>query len=155
MSILDTNENSGAESQLQRMRLRLAEHLAQPTGEPEDAPFLAPWLEQYRAARHWSAEELAAHLGTDADGLARLSLCLAPREDRFREDVATLAAYIGCPLAPLRSLLRERQVMQGFTETSGMVSGSASVSNVTGMPVGLMVAARDRNDMEEPDDHDQ
>lgn len=160
MTVLDTDENEGADEGLNRLRVRLGERLAGPpeplseTGEPESDPdvsrrFLAGWLEQYRSAQRLSREDLAGRLGTDVAGLSQLALCLAPREDHFNGDVAELAAYTGCDTGTLRSLLRQRQVLFTFVEEVGPEWQTVTTARPVGLPNGLLLAARDREEDED------
>jgi hypothetical protein len=62
-------------------------------------------LERFRRVRGLSDAELAAHLGTDLDGLARLSLSGRPREDQYNADVRAIAQRHGVGDFTLRRLL--------------------------------------------------
>lgn len=82
----------------------VAEHL-------RDSPeFLAGWL-----AATPGLDRLLSRLGLDAAARQRLLLCRAPRPDRFVDDVAAVASYLGLDPLALATVLREASVLAALT----------------------------------------
>lgn len=100
-----------------------------------DSFFLGAMLEAYQRCRDYDDEALAKHLGCDVPGLHRLASCRAPSpaSRRFRSDVMSIAAYVGCDSDKLIALLRE----SGATAT-------LRDEQVPNTGAGFMLAARDR-----------
>jgi AraC-like DNA-binding protein len=69
-------------------------------------PLMAWLLARFQVQQGWSEPQLAAHLGLPPDELPRLALCLRPRPDHFADDVAALAAQVGCSPRALADLVR-------------------------------------------------
>jgi hypothetical protein len=78
-------------------------------------PFMAWLLARFQEQQAYSRSQLAAYLGLPPGQLPRLALCLRPRQDRFAEDVAAIAARVGCSPTPLADLVHRghrRQALQ-------------------------------------------
>ncbi|MBW0000058.1 MAG: hypothetical protein JO015_13235 [Verrucomicrobia bacterium] len=69
-------------------------------------PFMAWPLARFQEQQGWSGPQLAAYLGLPPDRLPRLALCLRPRADHRAEDVAAIAARVGCSPSALATLLQ-------------------------------------------------
>ena len=90
--------------------------------------FLASHFARYRAAERIDEAELACRLRIDVVQLPELSLCLRPRPDRFRQDVATIALRFGADVGALASLIRQVDALDEIAEED---------------PRSLLAAARD------------
>src|SRR5436309_4651835 len=69
----------------------------------DDPTFLAGWL----AASESNEERLAAQLGLDDQGFARLLLCRVPQARSFIHDVRAIADYVHVDSNTLAVMLRE------------------------------------------------
>jgi AraC-like DNA-binding protein len=68
-------------------------------------PFMGWPLARFQEQQGCSRSQLAAQLGLPPGQLPRLALCLRPRPDHWAEDIATLAAQVGCSPTALASLV--------------------------------------------------
>jgi hypothetical protein len=64
-------------------------------------------LAQAQARQGWSEAQVAAQLGLAPGQLPRLALYLRCRPDHFAEDVAAIAAQVGCEPAALANVVRQ------------------------------------------------
>jgi hypothetical protein len=90
--------------------------------------FLAAAFARYRAVERIDEAELAHRLRIGGERLPELSLCLRPRPDRFRQDVAAIALRFGADVGALASLIRQVDAFDEIEEED---------------PRSLLAAARD------------
>lgn len=100
------------------------------------APFVAGLVEAWRKA--FPDEDLTASLGCARRTVFELSLCLRPREERWLDDVAEIAGFVGIDLDRLVSFLRAAEVVEGMGDAH---PADAAVE-------GRLLAARDRDEDE-------
>lgn len=81
-----------------------------------------------------SAARIARELGCDEAAAIRLALMRTPSTDRFRSDVAKMAADVGIDATQLSSTIRQASALSAFDTPSAS---------------GLLMAARDRHDDDE------
>jgi len=101
-----------------------------------------PWtlgalLQLYAEREHCTMENLAGELGCRPELLQRIALCRRPRDDRFAEDIATVASRFDVDPVALLRIARHAAVV-----------GRIALSIVGGAPA--LMAARDRDDSEGP-----
>jgi hypothetical protein len=83
----------------------------------EDRPsFLAATFARYRAIEQIDALELARLLSVAPVRLDELAICLRPRADHFREDVAAVAARFGADAGALAAIVREVDAFDAIAE---------------------------------------
>jgi hypothetical protein len=102
-------------------RKRLWRSVLRQTGrDPERVGY---WLRQHCRAERLPPARLARLLGLRMEGLILLSLCLTPREDSFREDLAVICARTGADPLVLAQILRQQQALARWTEQSPSSQG--------------------------------
>jgi hypothetical protein len=69
-------------------------------------PFMRWPLARFQEQQGCSRSQLAAQLGLPPGQLPRLALCLRPRPEHWAEDVAAIAAQVGCEPLGLATLVR-------------------------------------------------
>jgi mannose-6-phosphate isomerase-like protein (cupin superfamily) len=74
-----------------------------------DPDLMASLIAQYCAARDAGWEQAAEALGLEAGQLAKLALCRRPRPDRFDQDTALIAQYVGLEAAALARFVHDAQ----------------------------------------------
>ncbi len=74
------------------------------------------WLRRHRRAEGLKPPRQARQLKIDLEGLVLLSLCLTPREDRFREDLAVIGRRSGADEGALAEVLRQQQALARWAE---------------------------------------
>jgi hypothetical protein len=102
---------------------------------------LAGLLAIYQAQEGWKEAQLAAFLKGDINALSLLALCRRPRTDtvHFRPDVERIAAYVHVDATRLAKLIR---AAMAYEERRRVVGSSAQT----------LLAARDRDEADEPDE---
>jgi hypothetical protein len=114
---------------LQRLAQLASEHHA----------LLASLLAIYQGQEELNEGQLAAFLQGAVDSLPLLALCHRPRTDNFRPDVEQIAAYAGVNALQLAKLVRAATAY----EERRRVGGSGTHT---------LLAARDRDEADEPDE---
>jgi hypothetical protein len=102
-------------------RKRLWKGVLRQTGR--DPTRVGYWLRQHRRAERLQPGRLARRLGLRMEGLILLSLCLTPREDSFREDLAVICARTGADPIALAQVLRQQQALARWTEQTPSSQG--------------------------------
>jgi hypothetical protein len=92
---------------------------------------LAAVFARYRAAEGVDDMEMARRLGVTPDRLDEIAICRRPRPDRFRDDVATIAARFSADPAALAGIIRLVDALDAFAATT---------------PRNFLAAARDAED---------
>ncbi|WP_018262872.1 hypothetical protein [Methylobacterium sp. WSM2598] len=101
------------------------------------APFVAALVEAWRKA--FPDEDPAVALGCAPRAVTDLSLCLRPREERWFDDAAEIAGFVGIDLDHLVCFLRAAEAIEGMGDAH---SADDAVE-------GRLLAARDRDEKDE------
>jgi hypothetical protein len=74
------------------------------------------WLRRHRRTEQLQPAQLARKLRVRMEGLVLLSLCRAPREDHFREDLEVICCRTGADEVTLAGILRQEQALARWAE---------------------------------------
>ena len=110
----------------------------------KDSATVGYWLARHREHENLTAEELAARLGVDARGLARLALCAAPDPARFAADLAVVASHCGANAGVLANLIRQERSLLAFATGTPTANPEPT----------LLIAAHDADQPPPGDDRD-
>jgi hypothetical protein len=81
------------------------------------------WLRRHRRTEHLRPAQLARKLRVRMEGLVLLSLCRAPREDHFREDLEVICRRTGADEVALAGILRQEQALARWAEAAAEPAG--------------------------------
>ena len=106
-----------------------------------DPSFIGWTLRQYAALHHLIDEQVLSWLECHHDRADRLALCRAPGQEEaaFAEHVRAIAQFVDCNAERLVQLLREINAFEALR------AGHRGASETD-----LLMAARDRKDVEDP-----
>jgi hypothetical protein len=108
--------------------------LVRAAGRARTRPEFMGWLlARFQELEGCTELGLATRLGIQSGDLQRLALCLRPRTEEFIDDVAAIAAKVGCDAAVLIHLVRLVESTEAMREVS-----------VSAGKAGLLMAARAR-----------
>ena len=120
------------------------DYLAQRAGQD---PFFLAWaLALYARSERLDEQDLARALGCPSATLTMVRLCQRPRPEpaAFREDVDQIAARFGIDTGALAQIVRRADALEDLRAAGA----TATVHD----DAGLLMAARDREDEEPPED---
>lgn len=120
----------------------------------QDQRFMASVLSTYQLQEHLTDENLANSLNITQVNIARLALCKRPDtlSSAFADEVRQIANYVQIDPGVLANLVRQVDNLREFGKRP--FSNNVSEANVSPSTLsqGLLAAARDRSEEEQPPD---